>query len=66
MKVTELNREQLVSLKERYLCDWYDSYDQCPSWEELADADSIIPDELVFDYFDDTDFVEEDFACQTN
>lgn len=62
MKVTELNREQLISLKERYLIDWYDSIDQCPSWDELADADNIIQDDLVFEYFEGIEFVPEDFG----
>ena len=66
MKVHELTRDQLVELKQRYLCDWYDSYPfdhNGPSYQELADADTIIPDDLVFDYFDGFDFVPDDFAC---
>lgn len=63
MKVTELNREQLVCLKQQYLCDWYDSFpfENGPSYQELADADKEIPDELVFDYFEGFDFVPDDF-----
>lgn len=62
MKVTELNREQLICLKERYLCDWYDSIGDTPSWEELANADETVADETVFIYFDGTEFVPEDFT----
>ena len=61
MKVTELNREQLVCLKERYLCDWYDSIGDTPSWEELANADDFVADETIFYYFEGTEFVPEDF-----
>lgn len=68
MKVQELNRDQLIELKQQYLCDWYDSYpfDNGPSYQELAEADSTIPDDLVFDYFEGIDFVPEDFACSSN
>lgn len=61
MKVTELTREQLIQLKQRYLTDWYDDLGQSPSCSELADADAIVSDEAVFDYFEGTNFVEEDF-----
>ncbi len=62
MKVTELNREQLICLKERYLCDWYDSIGDTPSWEELANADDFVADETIFYYFEGTEFVPEDFT----
>ena len=42
MKVTELNREQLIQLKQRYLTDWYDSLGGSPSYGELADADALM------------------------
>ena len=63
MNVHDLTRDQLVELKEQYLVDWYDSYDQHPSYQELADADSIIPDGLVYDYFDGIEFTADDFVC---
>lgn len=64
MKVTELNREQLVCLKRQYLRDWYESYPfdhNGPSKQELADADKIVPDDLVFDYFEGFEIVPEDY-----
>lgn len=61
MKVTELTREQLIKLKQRYLTDWYDDLGQSPSYSELADADALVSDETAFDYFEGIDFVEEDF-----
>ena len=66
MNVRELNREQLLELKERYLIDWYASNDRTPSWGEMADAGAIVDDDTIFDYFDGIDFVEEDFACSSN
>ena len=68
MKVTELNRDQLVQLKQRYLTDWYDSLPEpgSPSMGELLTADLLVEDETIFDYFDGIDFVEEDFTCGSN
>ena len=59
MKVRELNREQLVELKQGILF----SLPECPSYGELADADNLVDDETVFDIYDDTEFVPEDFSC---
>lgn len=57
MKVTELSRDQLVELKQHYLCDT--SYHVYTS--ELADADNIISDEEIFEEYADTEFTEDDF-----
>ena len=63
MKVTELNREQLVCLKQAYICalpqDWFADE---PSYQDLADADSIVSDEEIFSLYAGIDFVPEDFA----
>lgn len=59
MKVRELNREQLVELKQGILF----SLPESPSYGELADADNLVDDETVFDLYDDTEFVPEDFSC---
>ena len=74
MKVTELNREQLTELKQNYMYRLAEQgtfaevvgrdYDE-PSYGDLADADDIVPDDVVFREFEGTDFVEEDF-CVTN
>ena len=60
MKVTELNREQLTQLKQAYMTQ-LDDYDE-PSWGDLAMADEMVPDDVVFREWEGTDFVEEDFA----
>ena len=59
MKVRELNREQIIELKQNFLC----TLPEQPSWGELADADSLVDDETIFDLHEGTDFVPEDFAC---
>ena len=58
MHVRELNREQLTELKQRHLMDTADS----PSYGELAAADELVPDEVIFERYEGTDFVEEDFT----
>ncbi len=82
MTVKELNRDQLIELKQRYLSELMDEgclneilYDK-PEWdedgehdisyEELASADKLIPDELVFDHYRDTHFTDGDFFCTEN
>ena len=71
MKVTDLNREQLVELKQNYLVQLSNEglfaemfgvdYDG-PSWGDLAAADDIVPDDVIFDHYRDSEFVEEDFS----
>jgi len=56
MKVTELSRDQLISLKCRYIMA-----DHWPSWGELAAADELVSDEEIFREFSGVEFVEEDF-----
>ena len=72
MDVTELTREQLVELKCNYMemladegtfaevmerdCDE-------PSYADLAEADDIIPDEVIFRNYEGVYFVDDDFFC---
>lgn len=73
MKVTELTREQLIQLKQRYLTILADEgsfaevvgrdYDE-PSYGDLADADNIVPDDVVLREYEYVDFVEEDFTVE--
>lgn len=70
MDVRDLNREQLVELKQRYMAQMADEgmfaeifgvdYDE-PSWGDMANADEIVPDEVVFRNWEGVDFVEDDF-----
>ena len=71
MTVTELTRDQLIQLKQNYMIELADSgefaevmgvdYD-APSWGELAWADDIIPDYVIFEHYSGTYFVEDDFG----
>lgn len=65
MKVTELNREQLIQLKQRYLIDQAENHGRIwPSWGELALVDNQVSDETIMKEFEGTEFVEEDFSNQ--
>ena len=71
MNVNELNRDQIHELKEAYLVRLADEgtfaevlgvdYDS-PSYYDMANADEIVPDDVIFEEYACTDFVEEDFC----
>lgn len=75
MDVRELSREQLVELKGNYLTQLANEgiyasvlnvdYDE-PSYWDLANADEIVPDDVVFRAYEGIDFVHDDFFCMTN
>ena len=58
MDVHELNRDQLVQLKQSILCD----REQGTSYGELAAADELVTDEEVFNKFTGISFTEDDFT----
>lgn len=75
MDVTELSREQLIELKQNYLCSLDDSGDYSEgfdvdhigvSYSELLNADDIIPDDVVFDNYCGVIFCDDDFICSAN
>lgn len=57
MGVHELNREQMICLKQSILCD----RDTNTDWLSLAQADTIISDEEVYNKYNGTMFTEDDF-----
>lgn len=61
MTVQELNRDQLIQLKQQMLMERMDAEGDSPSWGELADADSLISDEDVQSQFSGTIFTPDDF-----
>lgn len=58
MNVHELQRDQLIELKQRYLCEHGN-----PSWGEMADSDELVADQVIFDEYEGVDFTEDDFSC---
>ena len=75
MDVRELSREQLVELKQNYMEELVNEgtfaevmgvdYD-FPSYGDMADADIAIPDALMFEHYDGTDFGNDDFFCSAD
>lgn len=62
-EVKELNRDQLVELKQTMLCERMDQCGESPSYGELADVDETISDEEVYIYYAGFIFSPDDFFC---
>lgn len=58
MSVRELNRSQLVQLKQDYLCKTQERV----FWSELAEADDLVSDEVIFSEYAGFCFSEDDFV----
>lgn len=63
MKVRELNREQLIELKQHYYM--FDKYEeeQDLSYYELSLIDELVTDAEIFEYYDNHAFSNDDFFC---
>lgn len=69
--VTELSRGQILELKQNYLFRLADQgsfsevmgvdYDE-PSYYDLANADEIVPDDVITREYEGTAFVDDDFS----
>lgn len=57
MKEQELNRNCIETLKQSYYCDRNESV----SYDELANIDSLVSDDELFDYYSGVEFTEDDF-----
>ena len=57
MSYDELNRNQILALKQSYLVRTQDSV----SYNELAEADNLVSDEELEQEYKNVNFVEEDF-----
>lgn len=70
MNVTELNRDQLIELKQSYLEVLNESGEHEEivgvSYYELANADEIVPDDVIFDNYSGVVFCDDDFSCSAN
>ena len=75
MTLQELSKDQLHELKERYLMRLADEgtfaevmrtdYDE-PSYGDLANADEIVPDDVIEREYEGVCFVEDYFFCTAN
>ena len=61
--VTDLTKEQLSELKQSYKTQLLEDSDI--SYEELIDAEKI-PDEVIFNHYEDMTFSDDDFFCSSN
>ena len=61
MTVHELNRDQLIQLKQGMLMERMDAEGDWPSWGQMVDADSLISDEDVQSVLSGTMFTMDDF-----
>lgn len=57
MTVHELNRDQMIQLKQAIYCQKKKSV----SWGELASVDTLVSDKKVIKEYGSTEFTEEDF-----
>lgn len=57
MSYDELNRDQILVLKQNYLVRTKDNV----SYNELAEADNLVSDEELEQEYKNVNFVEEDF-----
>ncbi|MBO5628353.1 MAG: hypothetical protein J5965_04655 [Aeriscardovia sp.] len=64
MSVSEFTRDQLIELKQSYLCRHLDECeDRSPSYGELADADELVSDDTIYENYGGYDFSSDDFFC---
>ena len=62
--VYDLSVEQMQELKQNYLFASLEEMEgRSPSWYELANADSIVPDWIIFDNYSHITFTDDDFSC---
>lgn len=57
MSYDELNRDQILALKQNYLVRTQDNV----SYNELVEADNLVSDEELEQEYKNVNFVEEDF-----
>ena len=57
MSVYELSKNQLIELKQNYLCEVQKNV----SYGELCDADNIVSDEEIFSEYVNVEFSKDDF-----
>ena len=61
MKVKDLTREQLIQLKQHYLTELRIKEGTGVSFAELAEADNLVSDEVIFKEYARITFTDDDF-----
>lgn len=60
MDVTQLSRDQLIEVKLSMLETVIGHH---PSWGDLAEVDTLVSDQQVYEEFAGTCFIPDDFFC---
>jgi hypothetical protein len=63
MTVYELNRDQLIELKQAYITEKNDEVGEGTSWAEIAAVDDVISDKEIFERYEGYTFTNDDFYC---
>lgn len=70
MTVYDLNRDQLIELKqgylEEYLRHYADPINDGIGWAALINADEVVSDDVIFEVYAETVFTDDDFFCSAN
>lgn len=69
MKVDELNPEQYKELCQEYILNFWTDEDgrpSSPSLTELACADELVSQDVIFNYYKDFEFTDEYFTGSTD
>lgn len=62
MNISQLNKEQIANLKQTYLMQHNEEVGEETSYEELANADNLISDEIIYEAYAGYNFSEDDFS----
>lgn len=67
MTVRELNQEQYKELCQDYITRFWTDFETgttSPYWGDLACADKLVSEDIIYDYYDGIEFTEDDFFCE--
>lgn len=63
MTTHDLSRDQLIELKQAFICDENDANGEPTYWSDMADADDLVSDATIHDEYAGYDFTDDDFLC---
>lgn len=66
MRLDDLNESQKLELKQHVLTARNDGRGEGTSYDELARADELVSDDDLRDFYEGTEFSEDDFTCSSN
>lgn len=64
--VYEITPDELFELKQVYLDERNEKEGNCTSWNELANADTLVSDKEIFQHYHNFTFCADDFFCNCN